>query len=68
LLGLFFKPTRLQLTLLQRSIALTAAGWKFSTRYRLCTGNARVSWGMHCAECSTRKLYCLATCKRFLPI
>jgi len=67
-LSLFVKPPRSQLTLRPKSIALAAAGWKYSTRYRMSTGNARVSWGMHCAECRTRNLYCLATCKRFLSI
>jgi len=36
LLGLFVKLTHSQLTLLQRSIARPAAGWKFSTR-SVCT-------------------------------
>ena len=68
LLSLFVKSPRSQLTLRPRSIVLPVASCKFFTRYRMCTGNARVSWGIHCAECSTRNLYCLATCKRFLPI
>jgi len=50
LLGLFVKPGRSKLTLLQRSIAFPAAGWKFSTRYRMRTRNARVSSQMHSAE------------------
>jgi len=67
-LSLFVQPSRSQMTRRPRSIALAAAGWKFSTRYSMSTGNAHVSWGMHCTECRTRNLYCVATCKWFLPI
>jgi len=57
--SLFVKPPRSQLTRRPRSIALPVASCKFSTRCRMCTGNARVSWGMYCTECRTRNLYCL---------